>query len=326
METSMNIDCVRSNQKNSELSICNRCDEPIRDRFVSKVLDRSFHASCLFCAECETVLTNKCYLKGNKPFCKDHFYQLFGTKCSTCNNGISPEAVVRRANEHVYHVACFKCAICQQELRTGDEYYLIPNDGRLVCKTDYEMAKTKGNLENDSDTSSKRPRTTITAKSLETLKQAYQASSKPARHIRERLAADTGLDMRVVQVWFQNRRAKEKRLKKDAGRRWGAYNFLKGINSDSASPEESVCDSPLYSRQLPSSTGFFDTCESVANTNYDNDQCYSYASDSNVSSKSDIIGLNISPPCDMSATLAPDGASRLSSIESDSNLIPRYMS
>ncbi len=42
--------------------------------------------------------------------------------------------------------------------------------------------------------------------------------------IREQLSQETGLDMRVVQVWFQNRRAKEKRLKKDAGRtRWGQY-------------------------------------------------------------------------------------------------------
>lgn len=53
------------------------------------------------------------------------------------------------------------------------------------------------------DCGNKRPRTTISAKSLETLKQAYQASSKPARHVREQLAAETGLEVRVVQVWFQ---------------------------------------------------------------------------------------------------------------------------
>uniref|UniRef100_A0A8C4QFJ3 Homeobox domain-containing protein n=1 Tax=Eptatretus burgeri TaxID=7764 RepID=A0A8C4QFJ3_EPTBU len=38
--------------------------------------------------------------------------------------------------------------------------------------------------------------------------------------------------MRVVQVWFQNRRAKEKRLKKDVGRdRWGATAFNRGTKS-----------------------------------------------------------------------------------------------
>jgi len=53
------------------------------------------------------------------------------------------------------------------------------------------------------DLGNKRPRTTISAKSLEMLKHAYQCSNKPARHIREQLASQTGLDMRVVQVWFQ---------------------------------------------------------------------------------------------------------------------------
>ncbi|VDK69225.1 unnamed protein product [Litomosoides sigmodontis] len=167
----------------------------------------------------------------------------FGTKCSTCDEGICPDMVVRRANEHVYHVSCFQCIICKRELRTGEEFYLIPTDGRLVCKSDYEMAKTR---ETDIDSSTKRPRTTISAKSLETLKQAYQASSKPARHVREQLAADTGLDMRVVQVWFQNRRAKEKRLKKDAGRQWGTYGLPKSLDSGSASPNDSICESPVY--------------------------------------------------------------------------------
>lgn len=124
-------------------------------------------------------------------------------------------------------------------------------DRKLVCKPDYEAAKSKGNnnlnltwLELvhvslcyvcycvnigqtcegelllvvlkcqclvaaaeclDGDQPNKRPRTTITAKQLETLKTAYNNSPKPARHVREQLSQDTGLDMRVVQVWFQNR-------------------------------------------------------------------------------------------------------------------------
>ena len=44
------------------------------------------------------------------------------------------------------------------------------------------------------------PRTTIKAKQLETLKSAFAATPKPTRHIREQLAQNTGLNMRVIQV------------------------------------------------------------------------------------------------------------------------------
>lgn len=57
------------------------------------------------------------------------------------------------------------------------------------------------------------PRTTIKAKQLEILKAAFNATPKPTRHIREQLASETGLNMRVIQVWFQNRRSKERRMK-----------------------------------------------------------------------------------------------------------------
>ncbi|XP_010129190.1 PREDICTED: LIM/homeobox protein Lhx4, partial [Buceros rhinoceros silvestris] len=143
----------------------------------------------------------------------------FGTKCTACQQGIPPTQVVRKAQDFVYHLHCFACIICSRQLATGDEFYLM-EDGRLVCKEDYETAKQN----DDSEAGAKRPRTTITAKQLETLKNAYKNSPKPARHVREQLSSETGLDMRVVQVWFQNRRAKEKRLKKDAGgHRWGQF-------------------------------------------------------------------------------------------------------
>jgi hypothetical protein len=56
------------------------------------------------------------------------------------------------------------------------------------------------------------PRTNITAKQLELLKTVFAATPKPTRLMREQLAKETGLSMRVIQVWFQNKRSKEKRV------------------------------------------------------------------------------------------------------------------
>ncbi|RWS29308.1 lhx3-like protein, partial [Leptotrombidium deliense] len=125
-----------------------------------------------------------------------------------------------------------------------DEFYLM-EDNKLVCKADYEAAKQR-------EASSKRPRTTITAKQLETLKNAYNNSPKPARHVREQLSHDTGLDMRVVQVWFQNRRAKEKRLKKDANSgQLGKSGVLPNSHGSSPGQRTLSTNRNLWSNQNP---------------------------------------------------------------------------
>merc|ERR1712183_141824 len=56
------------------------------------------------------------------------------------------------------------------------------------------------------------PRTTIKAKQLEVLKNCFDQNPKPTRLMREQLAKETGLPMRVIQVWFQNKRSKQKRI------------------------------------------------------------------------------------------------------------------
>lgn len=61
---------------------------------------------------------------------------------------------------------------------------------------------TGGNSNSTNTVGAKRrgPRTTIKAKQLETLKAAFATTPKPTRHIREQLAQETGLNMRVIQV------------------------------------------------------------------------------------------------------------------------------
>ncbi|XP_015361195.1 LIM/homeobox protein Lhx3 isoform X2 [Marmota monax] len=219
-----------------EIPLCAGCDQHILDRFILKALDRHWHSKCLKCSDCHTPLAERCFSRGDSVYCKDDFFKRFGTKCAACQLGIPPTQVVRRAQDFVYHLHCFACVVCKRQLATGDEFYLM-EDSRLVCKADYETAKQR-----EAEATAKRPRTTITAKQLETLKSAYNTSPKPARHVREQLSSETGLDMRVVQVWFQNRRAKEKRLKKDAGRqRWGQYfRNMKRSRGSSKSDKDSI--------------------------------------------------------------------------------------
>jgi hypothetical protein len=72
----------------------------------------------------------------------------YGTKCAGCEQGIPPTQVVRRAQDNVYHLQCFACVMCSRQLNTGDEFYLM-EDRKLVCKPDYEAAKTKGTFHID---------------------------------------------------------------------------------------------------------------------------------------------------------------------------------
>ncbi|NXV91791.1 LHX5 protein, partial [Calonectris borealis] len=235
---------------------CAGCERPILDRFLLNVLDRAWHIKCVQCCECKCNLTEKCFSREGKLYCKNDFFRRFGTKCAGCSQGISPSDLVRKARNKVFHLNCFTCMVCNKQLSTGEELYII-DENKFVCKEDYLNSPSlkEGSLnsvssctdrslspdlqdpmqddtkETDNSTSSDKettnneneeqnsgtkrrgPRTTIKAKQLETLKAAFAATPKPTRHIREQLAQETGLNMRVIQVWFPNRRSKERRMK-----------------------------------------------------------------------------------------------------------------
>ena len=73
----------------------------------------------------------------------------------------------------------------------------------------------------------KRVRTFITAQQLKVLKSVYLITPRPDLTERLKISKLTGLDMRVVQVWFQNRRAKERRQSEKGKNPWA--NHLKKL-------------------------------------------------------------------------------------------------
>lgn len=155
-----------------------------------------YHISCFKCSKCDTVLEKGmkvgCDFLGN-ILCEDDFTKMIEGQTveeeeeykSVNNSGHSdkfPESPEKSDNEHD-----------ESDKENDDDK---DADDKKECKD----GKRRG------------PRTNITAKQLEMLKNIFQQNPKPTRLIREQLAKDTNLSMRVIQVWFQNKRSKEKRM------------------------------------------------------------------------------------------------------------------
>nr|CAD7576833.1 unnamed protein product [Timema californicum] len=78
-----------------------------------------------------------------------YMYRSFGAKCSKCSRGISASDWVRKARDHVYHLACFACDACKRQLSTGEEFAL--HEDRVLCKTHYLEILDGGSTSSDGE-------------------------------------------------------------------------------------------------------------------------------------------------------------------------------
>uniref|UniRef100_A0A4W5JLR8 LIM homeobox transcription factor 1, alpha n=1 Tax=Hucho hucho TaxID=62062 RepID=A0A4W5JLR8_9TELE len=216
-------------------TVCVGCHRLIRDKYLLSVIDGLWHEQCVRCVVCGDPLKNTCFLRDQKLYCKRDYANLFAVRCGGCAEAISPAELVMHAGAAVFHLACFSCSLCSCRLQTGD--CCVLREGRLLCARDYNQEVDRP-TSSDSGTGSekgdegsvkasgrrgggaddpehkrpKRPRTILTTHQRRAFKASFEVSSKPCRKVRETLAAETGLSVRVVQVWFQNQRAKMKKL------------------------------------------------------------------------------------------------------------------
>ncbi|BES98581.1 LIM domain [Nesidiocoris tenuis] len=195
-----------------------------------RVGDGSYHERCLMCCICRTSLSHTCFARDSKIFCRLDYERLYGRKCLGCGEAIETNELVMRASEAVFHIRCFLCVVCGVRLQKGDQF--VVKQGQLFCRPDYEkevemfQGSFPGEIPSgdemltvrptDGRRGPKRPRTILTTQQRRAFKASFEISPKPCRKVREGLAKDTGLSVRIVQVWFQNQRAKVKKIQKKA--------------------------------------------------------------------------------------------------------------
>ena len=94
-----------------------------------------------------------------------YWFRLFGAKCDKCGSGFSRSDFVMRAKSKIYHIECFRCALCQRQLVPGDEFALR-DDGNLFCKDDHDQTTVNNNNNNSSSQNNNNHSSTGTAGGL----------------------------------------------------------------------------------------------------------------------------------------------------------------
>ncbi|NXH03287.1 ISL2 protein, partial [Loxia leucoptera] len=183
------------------LALCAGCGGRIQDPFLLRVSpDLEWHVACLKCAECGQPLdeTCTCFLRDGKAYCKRDY-----SRPEKAQKPLKlPEFPPTKAR--LWAAACPRGTAWSRPdgAAAGPDGASQPVPGRPPApRPPAHKAAEK----------TTRVRTVLNEKQLHTLRTCYAANPRPDALMKEQLVEMTGLSPRVIRVWFQNKRCKDKK-------------------------------------------------------------------------------------------------------------------
>ncbi|XP_045931763.1 filamin-binding LIM protein 1 [Micropterus dolomieu] len=114
--------------------VCGFCRKPMAlSEPAIEALNRTYHDGCFQCRSCHIPLAGKHYYnKAGIPLCED-CYRASLELCWACGEAITDQVI--RALERAYHLSCFTCATCKQQI--GEQAFAQGEVGEVYCLQDY---------------------------------------------------------------------------------------------------------------------------------------------------------------------------------------------
>ncbi|VVC25610.1 Hypothetical protein CINCED_3A013622 [Cinara cedri] len=248
---------------------CDKCNLSFdRTELVMRAKTKVYHMECFRCNACSRQLIpgDEFALRDDTLLCKqdhDHHPSINGGGGGV-SGAKSKIAVQLQNNENNNNNTALA------DHNTSSTNSLHHNEGSNSDSSESGSNKCSGRTGSDgpgnsrlgsagkgsSDGKPTRVRTVLNEKQLHTLRTCYSANPRPDALMKEQLVEMTGLSPRVIRVWFQNKRCKDKKraialkqqIQQDKDGRKMGYGSMQGIPMVASSPVRH--DSPLGMNQI----------------------------------------------------------------------------
>ncbi|KAK2721173.1 insulin gene enhancer protein ISL-1-like [Artemia franciscana] len=197
---------------------CAKCGDIFkRTDLVMRARSNVYHVQCFRCTSCSRQLVpgDEFALRSDGLYCReDHETDIIGSETNN-NKTFSSLQLTKQVN------GSSRGTDSALSVETGGLNVNSSNDSNSGLDDDScsetvispKSLKDGSNRKNGSSNDGKptRVRTVLNEKQLHTLRTCYGANPRPDALMKEQLVEMTGLSPRVIRVWFQNKRCKDKK-------------------------------------------------------------------------------------------------------------------